>query len=377
MIISRIDIYSLNVPFFKPLKIAIGMIEAAENIAIKITTDSGLVGWGEASPCPYIVGDTQQTAYQAAKPLAQLIIGKDPLAIEARMTEINGFIAGESSIRSAYDMALYDIAAKAANMPLYQFLGGELNAAQGGSQRLLRTDLTIGMQDSVEQTVAQAQAILDQNFDAIKMKVGRSGLQDVAHVAAVRKLAGPDVAIKIDSNQGWDYPTAVANINAMAPLNLQYSEQPLAVWDYNNLARLRDKVDLPICADESVFDDKDALKLIASGAADYLNIKLGKSGGIHTGIKINAIAEAAGAKCMIGCFGESRLGLTAAAHLAVAKPNIVFLDLDSAFDFKSDPVIGGMQYDKEQGGVIHLDNTIGHGASFDESFLEQPLSVKL
>jgi L-alanine-DL-glutamate epimerase-like enolase superfamily enzyme len=196
MIISRIDIYSLNVPFFKPLKIAIGAIEAAENIAIKITTDTGLVGWGEASPCPYIVGDTQQTAYQAAQPLAQLILGKDPLAIEARMTEIYGFIVGESSIRSAYDMALYDIAAKAANMPLYQFLGGELNAAQGSNQRLLRTDLTIGMQDSVEQTVAQAQAILDQNFDAIKMKVGRSGLQDVAHVAAVRALAGPDVAIK-------------------------------------------------------------------------------------------------------------------------------------------------------------------------------------
>ena len=151
----------------------------------------------------------------------------------------------------------------------------------------------------------------------------------------------------------------------------------MAVWDYNNLARLRDKVDLPICADESVFDDKDALKLINAGAADYLNIKLGKSGGIHTGIKINAIAEAAGAKCMIGCFGESRLGLTAAAHLAVAKPNIVFLDLDSAFDFKSDPVIGGLRYDKELGGVIHLDDAIGHGASFDESFLENPLSVSL
>ncbi len=106
-------------------------------------------------------------------------------------------------------MALYDIAAKAADMPLYQFLGGE--------QRPIRTDLTIGMQDSVEQTLALAQSILDRGFDAIKMKVGRPGLEDVAHVAAVRELAGPNIAIKIDSNQGWDYPTAVANIEAMIP----------------------------------------------------------------------------------------------------------------------------------------------------------------
>jgi L-alanine-DL-glutamate epimerase-like enolase superfamily enzyme len=200
-------------------------------------------------------------------------------------------------------------------------------------------------------------------------------LQDVPHVAAVREMAGPDIAIKIDSNQGWDYPTAVANINAMKPLNLQYSEQPLAVWDFDNLARLRDKVDLPICADESVFDDKDALKLVKAGAADYLNIKLGKSGGIHTGIKINAIAEAAGLKCMIGCFGESRLALSAAAHLAMAKPNILFLDLDSAFDFKTDPVIGGMRYDEQEGGVIHLNDDIGHGASFDESALGERVQV--
>ena len=158
-------------------------------------------------------------------------------------------------------------------------------------------------------------------------------------MAAVRELVGPDVALKIDSNQGWDYPTAVANIKAMAAFNLEYSEQPLAAWDYDNMVRLRDKVDLPVCADESIFDHHDALKLIKLGAADYLNIKLGKSGGIHTGLKINAIAEAAGAKCMIGCFGESRLGLSAAAHLAMARPNIKFIDLDSAFYFKVDSVI--------------------------------------
>jgi len=368
MIITQVDIHTLNVPLTKPLKVAIGGIDSAHNIAIKITTDTGIVGWGEASPCAYIVGDTQQTNYQTAQQLARLILGKDPTAIEDRMRDINNNIVSESSIRAAFDMALYDIAANLANMPLYQFLGG--------AQRPLRTDLTIGMQDTVEQTVAIAQDILDRNFNAIKMKVGRPGLQDVAHVKAVRELAGPDIDIKIDSNQGWDYPTAVANIRAMEPLRLQYSEQPLAVWDYDNMARLRDKVDLPICADESVFDDKDALKLIKLGAADYLNIKLGKSGGIHTALKINAIAEAAGHKCMIGAFAESRLALGAAAHVALARPNIVFLDLDSAYDFTQDPVQGGIVYDQGGvGGSIHVPETIGHGAVFDEAALGDRVTV--
>jgi L-alanine-DL-glutamate epimerase-like enolase superfamily enzyme len=361
MKIAAIDLFTLTIPFEEPIAVPLGTLFGANNVVVKISTDSGHIGWGEASPFSPITGDTQETNVVPGQQLATLIHGKDPLAIEARMREINRFTIGDPSIRSAFDMALYDIAAKAANMPLYQFLGGE--------RRELRTDMTIGLQDTVADTLRLAQCILDANFDAIKMKVGRSGLQDVEHVKAVRELAGPDIHLKIDSNQGWDYPTAVANINAMKPLNLQYSEQPLAVWDFDNIARLRSKVDLPICVDESVFDDKDAFKLVKLGAADYLNIKLGKAGGINTGLKINAIAEANACKCMIGCFAESRLALSAAAHMAMARSNIVFLDLDSAYDFVTDPVIGGIAYDEKVGGLLHIDDTPGIGASFDEAQL--------
>jgi L-alanine-DL-glutamate epimerase-like enolase superfamily enzyme len=371
--IQSVDIYTLQIPFEHPLVVPIGTMVGAENVVVKINTDNGLVGWGEASPFAPITGDTQASNYAMAQQFAKLIMGKDPLGIEARMKEINGHTVGDPSIRSAFDMALYDLAAKAADMPLYQFLGGEVNSE--GKHREIRTDLTIGMQKTVEDTLKHAKNILAAGFDAIKMKVGRPGLADVEHVAAVRELVGPDIAIKMDSNQGWDYPTAVANINAMKPLNLQYSEQPLAVWDFDNLARLRDTVELPICVDESVFDHRDAFKLVKQGAADYLNIKLGKSGGIHTALKINAIAEATACKCMIGCFAESRLALSAAAHLAIAKPNIFFLDLDSAYDFVKDPVIGGMQYDEKIGGRITVPASPGHGASFDESYLKDGISV--
>jgi len=369
MKIISIDIHKLDVAISNPIKTLIGVMDSACNVVVKITTESGIYGWGEACPFAPITGDSQESNYAAAQNIATLIKGKDALAIDARMAEINASTIGESSIRSAFDMALYDIAAKASGMPLYTFLGGE--------RRELRTDLTIGMRDSVEETVEQAKNVLAAGFNAIKLKVGRPGLQDVAHVTAVRKLAGPDVAIKIDSNQGWDYPTAVANIKAMTSLNLDYSEQPLAAWDYDNMARLRDKVDLPICADESVFDHHDALKIVKLGAADYLNIKLGKSGGIHTGLKINAIAQAAGAKCMIGCFAESRLGLSAAAHLAMARPNISFLDLDSCYHFKSDPVIGGVTFDDRIGGLLRLPDTIGHGAEIDENSPDLSHSIQV
>jgi len=334
---------------------------------IKITTSSGLTGWGEASPFSWITGDSQESNYEAAQQLGRLMLGRDALAIEARVTEMAEFTVSEPSIRSAFDMGLHDLLGKAANLPLYVVLGGSL--------RHIRTDYTIGLQQTVEQSVARAQDALAQGFDALKLKVGRPGFEDVAHVKAVRECAGPNVLIKIDSNQGWDYPTALANIQAMESLQLQYSEQPLAAWDIDNMRRLRDGVSLPICADESVFTDKDAQRVTAAGAADYLNIKLGKAGGIHNALKINAVSEAAGCKCMIGCFSESRMGLTAAAHVAIARPNISFIDLDSAFSFAEDPVLGGIQFDEILGGVINMPTSPGLGAAFDEKQLEQHVRV--
>ena len=361
--IENIVLYQLNIPFKQVFKTALAERTHAEILVVTLHTDTGLVGWGEASPAPHITGDSQASNLATAKQLAALIKGKDPLAIEQRLQEIKRLTVGGSSIRAAFDMALYDLLAKAAGLPLYQLLGG--------ARRPLRTDITISLKDTVEQTAREAETVMAQGFDAVKLKVGRAGLADVAHVAAVRDCIGPDIPLKIDSNQGWDFPTAVANITAMAPFHLQYVEQPLAAWDDANLKRLRDQVHPPLCADESVFDDKDALKLVSIGAVDYLNIKLGKSGGLHTALKINAVAEAAGCRCMIGCFGESRLGLSAAAHLAMARPNISFLDLDSAYLFQSDPVVGGMRYDDTIGGVIHLPDTPGLGAEIRQEVLAE------
>lgn len=362
MKIIRIDIFKINIPMLHVVVVPIGMLSEANNIVLRIITSDGQQGWGEASPFAPISGDSQASNFAVARDFARLLLDKDPLAIDARMHELNSLTTGECSLRSAFDMALHDIKGQAAGLPLYRLLGGEL--------RPLSTDFTIGLQDTVAETLERLEEGLSRGYREVKLKVGRPGLADVEHVAAVRSIAGPDVRIRIDSNQGWDYPTAVRNLNAMEEFQVEYAEQPLACWDYLNLKRLRDAVDIPICADESVFSDKDAFRLMGMGAVDYLNIKLGKSGGIASALRIDAIATAAGSKCMLGCFAESRLGLTAAAHLACARPNIAFLDLDSAPNLKLDPVEGGMRYDDKQGGGLILPSTPGLGATVCEAFLQ-------
>lgn len=361
--IAQVEYGLINIPFTHPIKTPIGDLDGAKNLAIKITTDDGLVGWGEASPMLPITGDSQESNYKHAAVLAQLLLGENARSIAQLNDTIIAKAHTEPSLRSAFDMALYDLAAQSVGMPLYQFLGGQ--------NRPLVTNYTIGNQETVKVTCALVQARIDEGFTALKLKVGRPGLTDLPHVEAVRNLVGPDVSIKIDSNQGWNLDEAHQAITAMKAFDVVYAEQPLHAQDIKGMAALRKRISIPVCADESVFDHHDAQCVIHHQAADYINIKLGKSGGIHNGLKINSVAESAHVQCMVGCFGESRLGLTAAAHLAVARPNIRFIDLDSAYHLKTDPVKGGMTYVDGGAGKITLSEQPGLGASFDESQIEQ------
>ena len=362
MKITEIEIYKVNIDYTEPCNIALGNYDKAESVAIKILTDSDIYGTGEASSDPFILGTCQGTDFEAAKHYAHLLKGKNPLEIETRMQEINHALIYNASIRGAFDMALYDILGKTLNQPVYRLLGG--------TKRILNTDLTVGIQNTVHETVNHAVKIIEDGFESVKLKVGRPGFEDIAHIAAVRNAVGDDVEIKIDSNQGWDVAQATVILKRIEPLNILFSEQPLTVWDFEGMRQLRLGSSIPICADESLFDHHDALRLTAMQACDYFNIKLMKSGGISTALKINNIAESAGIRCMIGCFDETRLGLTAAAHFTSAFPNVEFVDLDSALILEKDPVFGGIKYEIEKNGTIFLPEGPGLGAEFNEDFLK-------
>lgn len=358
MRIISINLYPFDIPLKAPIAISLGTIEHARNILVEIRTDEGLTGWGEGSPFWMIVGETQASGLSAASDMARLLLHRDPLDIEGCLNALVRYLPGHPTTRSAFDMALYDLAAKAANMPLYRFLGG--------SKRTLVTDETIYL-NTPERMVEDAVRIQAQGAEAIKVKLGTNRRDDIRRVEAIRQAIGDETPIRTDANQGWDVVTAQAVLRTIGDWNVQYCEQPISRTNIAGLRQIRQQSPVPIMADESLFDATDAIQLIREEAVDYGNIKLSKSGGIFEALKINAIAEAAGVPCMIGCMSESRLALTANAHFASARQNVRFVDLDGCFEHAADPVLGGIVYD---GYRITLPDTPGIGAEPDPTFLK-------
>jgi len=357
--ITKIDIFKLNIRFHKPFRVSLGISDAAKNILIRIHTEGGLYGLGEGAPVWYLTGETQAIAFEAAKDMARLLIGNNALDIETRINDLNTFLTHNTTAKSAFDMALYDLLGKHAGLPLYALLGGP--------KREFYTDLTVGI-NTPEVMAQEALDIQAKGFPAIKIKLGTGHNEDLARVRTIRKAVGPDIPIRIDANQGWDVVTAINILNDLSPYGIQYCEEPVPHWDNAGLRRVREGSSIPITADESLFDHHDAFRLASMEACDYFNIKLTKSGGIHNALKINAIAEGAGIKCMLGSMAETRLGLSAAAHLVSARPNIVFADLDTVFTHIEDPIVGGITYD---GGKITLPDAPGHGADIKPEYLEK------
>lgn len=355
--IESIEVYKADIPLIEPFRIAIMEMKNANNVFVKINTDYGIYGVGEASPTWRLCGETQAIDFAVARDLALLIKGKNPLATEARIQDLEDYLKHNTSIRSAFDIALYDILGKATDMPLYALLGGE--------KRTLVTDLTIGI-DEPDYMAGKAKEILERGFRAIKVKLGTTVEEDVARIRTIREAVGSEIPIRIDANQGWDYNTAVTTLRALEPLGVQYCEQPVAYWNHSAMRAVRERTTIPIMADESVFDHRDALALAYGECCDYFNIKLAKSGGIRNGLNICAVAEACGKACMVGCMMESRLGLTATAHMASARTNVVFYDLDTALLLAEDPIHGGINY---KGDEVTLPDGPGLGADVDPDFL--------
>jgi L-alanine-DL-glutamate epimerase-like enolase superfamily enzyme len=355
--ITRIAIYKMNVMLKEPFKIALSTTTCAENVLVRIETSDGLYGFGEGSPLASINGETQATAFEAAKFLAPLLIGRNPTDIEGCMREMDTALPRNGVAKSAFDLALYDLLGKRAGLPLYALLGG--------SNRRIQTDLTISITPP-EEIGAKALAIRNRDFRCIKLKLGTNHHDDVARVRAVREAVGNDVSLRVDANQGWNPTVAIAVLREIEQYGIEYCEQPVPAWNYDALKRVRDASPIPIVADEACFDHRDAWRLASMGAADMFNIKLCKASGIHNALKINAIAEAAGMKCMVGCMFETRIGISASAHLAAARPNIAYADLDAILLHAEDPVMEGVRY---EGDEVVLPDAPGIGADVDPAYL--------
>ena len=362
LIITKIEIIKLDIPYIEPFIISLGVIKEAKNIALKIhTNQEGLYGLGEASPFPLITGDTQGSDFELAKVLSRALLKKNPLEIEDRISDLNRDVKFNPTIKSAFDMALYDILGKYSNMPLYALWGGKNN-------RSITTDMTVSI-NTPEVMAKAALAFKKDGFPAIKAKIGGKTKDDVARIQSIRAAIGMKMPLRVDANQGWDTITAINTLKAIAPFDIEHCEAPIPRWNYSDLAYVRANSPIAIMADESLFDDHDAYRLANLNACDYFNIKLAKSGGLNNALKIISIAEAAGIQSQVGCMSESRLALTALTHLAMARKNIVHFDIDSALMLADDPVTGGIIY--LENGVIKLPDTPGIGADYNPAYLEK------
>jgi len=365
MIIEKIKIYKYSIPMH-PFSIATGTMHFAQNTLIKVFTDSSVIGIGECSAFPMIVGETQNTCYEMAKDFAALWKGKDALNIEERLNDLHSFTAGNSTIKSAFDMALYDIAAQHKGQPLYQFLGG--------TKKEMLTDITVGIGTS-ETMAAQAKAFVENGATILKIKLGKNAIDDVLRIKAIRTTVGKNCKIRIDANQGWSFDDAKNALVQLAEYDIEFCEQPMRTYNDGFLPELMKASPIKIMADESVYNHHDALRLIKSNACDFINIKFAKSGGINEALKIVAVAKLHNIPCMMGGMLESRFALTTFAHFAAANPQIIFYDMDTCMlGHKVDPVIGGVTYN---GYKVVLPDGIGIDADVEEGFLTQCVQISI
>jgi L-Ala-D/L-Glu epimerase len=358
MKILRTQIYKLSIPMH-PFRIATGTMYHAQNLFIRLETDEGITGVGECSAFPMIVGETQATCYEMAKEFAAIWKGKEALDIDARLHELDDFTAFNTTAKSAFDMALYDLASKKQNLPLYKYLKGNLKP--------LETDLTIGIGEP-EAMAATALEFKKKGVRIIKIKLGKDGNTDLRRVQLIREVVGDSLRLRIDANQGWNFDEAKNLLVKMGAYDIDFCEQPMRREDDPSLPALRRISPIKIMADESVFNHHDARRLIAAEACDYVNIKFSKSGGISEAIRINRVCEDQHIPCMMGGMLESRLALSAFAHFALSHNNIRFYDMDSCLlGHLADPVTGGVQYN---GYFLEIPEAPGIGADINDGFLK-------
>lgn len=336
-VIKEIQTQEAAVPLKRPFKTALRSVTTAQTIIVKVVTNDGRTGYGEAAPTPVITGDTLPSIKEAIENvIGPKIIGRQLADSEDIKAVIEQSMVHNSSPKAALNIAVNDLIAQSYGVPMYQLLGGHADK--------IMTDYTVSV-GTIDDMIAQAQELIAKGFTTLKIKVGDDSEEsDLKKIVAIRKSVGPDIKIRLDANQGWHPKQAVTVINRMQDLNLNIElvEQPVKAIDFDGLAYVTANTTTMIMADESIFSVADAARIIKMHGCDIINLKLMKAGGIDNAVKINTLAEAAGIPCMVGSMIESSVSVTAAAHLAAAKRNIKYVDLDASMMFSSNPVSGGI-----------------------------------
>ncbi|KAA9398545.1 dipeptide epimerase [Haloarcula sp. CBA1130] len=345
--IDRVSVKALDHELREPFEISLGTREKARNLVVAVETDSGVVGHGEGSPLPPVTGETQAGAVETARSVTSMLEGAPLADYRELISDLRAAAPGAVSALFAVETALLDAYCRDRGIPLSELFGGKPTAVS--------TDITVPIVPSGAAAERATRAVAA-GFDHIKVKTGGTIDTDVARTVAVADAA-PEATITVDANQGWTPKAAATFVDEVtaAGVDLAMVEQPTPKDDIRGLARARDRLSVPVAADEAVFTPADATTVVRDGAADVINIKLGKSG-LLGAAAIATIAEAASLDCMLGCMLEGATGIATSAHLAAGLGAFDYVDLDGHLLLDETPP--SMSF----GPRINIDGP-GHGVS--------------
>ena len=343
MKITDVRLGRVRVPLKTPFKTALRTVEAVEDIIVSIHTDSGHVGYGEAAATAVITGDTHGSIVEAVgRIIGPRLIGEDVANLNRIVRLVQTALERNTSAKAAVEIAVYDLWGQLYGAPLYRMLGG--------GEPVITTDITISV-DHIDKMVSDSLSAVARGFESLKIKVGKDIGLDVERVKAVHAAVEGRALLRLDANQGWTAKQAVHAMHALedAGVHLDLLEQPVPARDLAGLKYVSDRIKTPVMADESVFGPLEVIELIEQRAADIINIKLMKTGGISNAVRIADIAAMYGVECMIGCMIETSISVAAAVHLAIAKSDVITrVDLDGPSLCAFDPVDGGVTFNESE-----------------------------
>src|SRR5690606_1821697 len=329
MKIVRVECHVAELELEEPYTIAYETVSRAANVLVRIVTDGPLVGCGCAAPDLEVTGETVKSVVDAlGGEAATRLHGANPRRWGHVLERTAEPLASHPSARAAIDMALHDLLAKMAGMPLWRLLGGFRDR--------MRTSITIGILP-IDRTTERAVEHVKRGFRALKLKGGRDVDEDIERVRSVRAAVGPKIELRFDANQGYTVEAARRFVRETGDADLEIFEQPTPRELNDGLGQVTRNVPISVMADESLMSLRDAFHLARGRLVDMLNIKLMKVGGIDEALEILAVARAARLRVMVGCMDECALSIAAGLAFAGARPGVSYADLDGHFDIIGDP----------------------------------------
>jgi len=312
--IASFETIPVSVPYRHREVSSIVARDGVSDVLVKLTTDDGLVGWGEAC-----CGADTASVDAALRAMAPFVVGRDAWNLDAMRRDaftygLWQFRAGTGNFAWAgIDMALWDLCGKACGQPLWRLLGGQQQAEVSYFYYLAR-----GSREQLEEQVEDG---LRAGFDVFYLKVGLDDAADLDMVAAVRGALGQGPRLRLDANSSWSIPQAVRNLRALGEYEIDFVEQPVREHPVGQLAELRARVDVPVCSNEGLWSEADAYARIRGREADVFCLSsywVGSIGGFH---RLSWLAHYEGLQVCKHTHGELGLAAAAGQHVALTLPN--------------------------------------------------------